>query len=108
MNRHNPLEGMNYEQAVDYCVKTKILDEDGKIIVNRSQDVQRILDFNKERNIDGHNKKSDMRLAGSIPFVVVEMWMNECGAKLGSQELSEYIKKKLMSGDYSKLIANGY
>ena len=36
-----------------------------------------------------------MRLAGPIPFVVIEMWMKECGAKLGSQELNEYIKKKL-------------
>tara|TARA_R100001460_G_scaffold92329_1_gene134187 strand:+ start:151 stop:426 length:276 start_codon:yes stop_codon:yes gene_type:complete len=89
-------------------VETKVLDHDGKIVINRSQDVERILDFNKERNIDGHNRKSDMRLVGSIPFVVIEMWMKECGAKLGSSELNEYIKKKLQSGDYSKLIANGY
>ena len=34
--------------------------------------------------------------------------MKECGAKLGSQELNEYIKKKLMSGEFSKLVANGY
>jgi hypothetical protein len=49
-----------------------------------------------------------MRLAGSIPFVVIEMWMKECGAKIGSEELNAYIKKKLMSGDYGKLVANGY
>lgn len=89
-------------------VETKYFDEDGKIVISRTQDIQDILDFNKERNIDGHNRKSDMRLAGSIPFVVIEMWMKECGAKLGSQEFAEYVKKKLMSGDYSKLIANGY
>jgi len=89
-------------------LKTKMFEEDGKLIINRSQDIQRILDFNKERNIDGHNRKSDMRLAGSIPFVVVEMWLKESGAKLGSQEFAEYVKKKLMSGDYGKLIANGY
>jgi len=89
-------------------LKTRIVEEDGKIHVQRTQDVQRILDFNKERNIDGHNRKSDMRLAGSIPFVVVEMWIKESGLKLGSQEFAEYVKKKLMSGDYGKLIANGY
>lgn len=89
-------------------VQTRYFDEDGKIIVNRTQDVQRILDWNKERNIEGHNRKSGMRHVGSIPHVVVEMWMNECGAALGSQELNEYIKKKLMSGEYSKLIAHGY
>ncbi len=89
-------------------IKTTVHEEDGKLIINRSQDIQRILDFNKERNIEGHNRKSDMRLAGSIPFVVVEMWLKESGAKLGSQEFAEYVKKKLMSGDYGKLIANGY
>ena len=82
--------------------------EDDKLIIRRSQDVQRILDFNKERNIDGHNRKSDMRLAGSIPFVVIEMWMKESGAKMGSKEFQEYVKKKLSSGEFSKLIANGY
>ena len=89
-------------------LKTKIKEEDNKLHVVRSQDVQRILDFNKERNIDGHNRKSEMRLAGSIPFVLVEQWVKESGARIGSQELNEYIKKKLLSGDYSKLIANGY
>ena len=89
-------------------LRTRIVEEDGKIHVQRTQDVQRILDFNKERNIDGHNRNSDMRLAGSIPFVVVEMWIKESGLKLGSQEFAEYVKKKLMSGDYGKLIANGY
>ena len=37
-------------------VQTKYFDEDGKIVINRSQDIQPILDFNKERNIDGHNR----------------------------------------------------
>jgi len=82
--------------------------EDDNVVVRRSQDVQRILDWNKERNIDGHNKKSDMRLAGRIPFVVVEIWLKESGLKLGSQEFAEYVKKKLMSGEFNKLIANGY
>ena len=79
-------------------VKTNYHWEDNKLVVDRSQDVQDILDFNKERNIDGHNRKSDMRLVGSIPFVVIEMWMKECGAKLGSKEFQEYVKKKLTSG----------
>ena len=39
-------------------------------------------------------RKSDMRMVGSIPFVVIEQWMRECGAKLGSQEFLEYVKKK--------------
>ena len=82
--------------------------EDDNVVVRRTQDVQDILDWNKERNIDGHNRKSDMRLVGTIPFVVVEIWLKESGLKLGSQEFAEYVKKKLMSGEFNKLIANGY
>ena len=92
----------------DTILKTSYHIEDDNIIINRSQDVQAILDWNKERNIEGHNRRSDMRLAGRIPFVVVEMWMKESGLKFGSPEFSEYVKKKLMSGEFSKLIANGY
>ena len=92
----------------DTILNTEWHTEDDKVVVKRSQDIQKILDFNKERNIDGHNRKSDMRLAGSIPFVVAEMWSRECGDKSGSQEFAEYVKKKLMSGEFSKLIANGY
>ena len=85
----------------DTILDTTYHTEDDKLIVQRSQDVQRILDFNKERNIDGHNRNSEMRLAGSIPFVIAEMWAKECGAKIGSQEFLAYVKKKLLSGDFS-------
>lgn len=93
---------------MDTTLKTTWHTEDDKVIVNRHQDIQDILDFNKERNIDGHKVGSDMRLAGSVPFVVIEMWMQESGLKLGSQEFAEYVKKKLMSGEFGKLIANGF
>ena len=47
-----------------------------------------------------------MRLAGSYLLLLLK-WMKECGAKLGSQESNEY-EEKLMSGEFSKLVANGY
>ena len=93
---------------MDTTLKTTWHTEDDKVVVNRHQDIQDILDFNKERNIDGHKVGSDMRLAGSIPFVVIEMWMKESGLKLGSLEFAEYVKKKLLSGEFSKLLANGF
>jgi hypothetical protein len=96
------------QREAQSAVQTRYFDEDGKVVINRSQDIEPILEFNKQRNIDGHKYGSDMRLAGSIPFVVIEMWMKECGAKLGSEEFNEYCKKKLMSGEFSKLVANGY
>ena len=89
-------------------LQTRIKQEDDKVIVSRSQDVQVILDYNKEKQIAGTKAHSEMRHVGQIPFVVVEMWLRESGLKLGSQEFAQYVKKKLMSGDYSKLIVHGY
>lgn len=89
-------------------LQTRIKQEDDKVIVSRSQDVQAILDYNKEKQIAGTKAHSEMRHVGQIPFVVVEMWLRESGLKLGSQEFAQYVKKKLMSGDYSKLIVHGY
>jgi|TARA_B110000503_G_C7011742_1_gene356004 hypothetical protein len=89
-------------------LNTQWLAEDGKVVVKRSQDVSHILDFNKSKQSDGHNRKSDLRHVGQIPFVVAEQWMKECGCKLGSPEYLEYVKKKLLSGDYNKLIIHGY
>lgn len=89
-------------------LNTSYKTEDNKLIINRSQDVSAILNFNKEKQIDGHNRKSDMRHVGSLPFVVVEKWINESGLKIGSPEFSEYVKRKLLSGEYSKLMVHGY
>lgn len=92
----------------DNILNTKWSTEDNKVIVTRSQDVQAILDHAKEKQINGHNPKSDMRHVMSVPFVVVEMWMQESGTSFGSHEFAEYAKKKLLSGDYSKLMVHGY
>jgi hypothetical protein len=89
-------------------LQTRIKQEDDKVVVSRSQDVQAILDYNKEKQIAGTKAHSEMRHVGQIPFVVVEMWLRESGLKLGSQEFAQYVKKKLMSGDFSKLIVHGY
>lgn len=92
----------------DFSLGTKWGVEDGKVVVKRSQNVQDILDQNREKQIDGHNKRSDMRHVGSIPFVVLEMWIKESGLQLGSKEFAEYVKKKLLSGEYNKLLIHGY
>lgn len=89
-------------------LKTKIKEEDNKVVISRAQDVQAILDYNKEKQIAGTVARSDMRHVGQIPFVVVEKWMSESGLKLGSKEFAEYVKKKLLSGDYAELLVHGY
>jgi hypothetical protein len=93
---------------MDETLKTSWHTEDDKVVVKRSQDVQSILDHNKELQIDGPNRRSDMRHVGSIPFIVLEMWLRESNLTLGSKEFAEYVKKKLLSGEYNKLLIHGY
>ena len=92
----------------DTILNTKWTSEDDKVIVSRSQDVTSILDFNREKQIDGHNVKSGMRHVAGIPFIVVEKWLMDSGLRFGSPEFNEYIKKEIISGDYSKLLVHGY
>ena len=89
-------------------VKTQIKEEDGNVVISRAQDVQAILDYNKEKQIAGTVAGGEMRHVGQVPFVVVEAWLRESGLKLGSKEFAEYVKKKLMSGEFSKLLVHGY
>lgn len=89
-------------------LQTRIKEEGDKVVINRSQDVQSILDYNKEKQIAGSVAGGEMRHVGQVPFVVVEGWLRESGLKLGSKEFAEYVKKKLMSGEYSKLLVHGY
>lgn len=93
---------------MDYQLRTQFVAEDDKIHVKRTQDVQKILDWNKETQIAGHSSGAEYRHVGTIPFVVIEMWLKESKLKLGSREFQEYVKKKLLSGDFNKLIAHGY
>ena len=69
-------------------LNTKISAEDDKVIISRSQDVSAILDYNKEKQMEGYNRKSDLRHVTSIPFVVVEIWLQESGLKIGSREFA--------------------
>ncbi len=96
------------EEEMTEHVRTQIKQEDNKVVVSRFQDIQAILDFNKEKQVNGHNRNSDFRHVCGIPFVELEKWLHESGLRLGSQEFAEYIKKKIISGDYSKLIVHGY
>lgn len=82
--------------------------EDDKIIVSRSQDVTRILDFNREKQADGPNVRSGFRHVAGVPFIVLEQWLMDSGLKFGSPEFNEYMKKQVISGDYSKLLVHGY
>jgi hypothetical protein len=88
-----------------YDVKERMVEQDGKLIIQRSQDVQSLLDDNARLGSIAPSAHGDakFRLAGRIPLVVAEQWASECGAAVGTQEFGLYVKRKLLDGDFARL-----
>ena len=93
-----------------YDIKQTIIEQDGKVIINRHQDVQSLLDDNARLASIAPSAHGDakFRLAGRIPLVVAEQWSAECGEAIGTQGFAEYVKKKLLDGDFAKLRVKGF
>lgn len=73
---------------------------DKRIIFERVQDVEPILDANKA--LQGERQRGDFRHIASIPNVIIEKWMNESGApilSMGSEEFARFIRRKLADPD---------
>lgn len=87
----------------------RMIEQDGKLHVQRRQDVQAIIDQNKiEAEImPSMYGEAAYRKVGSIPFVVAEAWAAECGAAIGTKEFAAYCKKKLMDGDFAAFRIKG-
>lgn len=93
-----------------YDVKERMVEQDGKLIIQRSQDVQSLLDDNARIASYAPSAHGDakFRLAGRIPMVVAEQWSAECGAAVGTQEFGLYVKKKLLDGNFARLRVKGF
>lgn len=90
-------------------VVERLIEQDGKLIVHRSQDVQSIIEQNKAEadTAPSMHGQAAVRKIGSIPFVVAEQWSRECGAAIGSKEFALYCKRKLMDGDFAAFRIKG-
>lgn len=75
--------------------------------VERTQDVQGILDRNKSDQNDrsfrnGFTESGDMKHVARIPLIVLEKWAKEVGIpkrKIYGKEMTEVIRKKLNDPD---------
>lgn len=90
-------------------VMERIVEDDGKLIVDRRQDVQSIIEQNKIEAAEAPSMFGQMavRKVGSIPLVVAEQWSRECGAAIGSKEFALYCKRKLLDGDFAAFRVKG-
>ena len=91
-------------------VNEKIITQDDKIIISRSQDVKSILDDNQRLADELPSMHGDHagRFVARVPLVVAEQWSRECGAGIGTQEFGLYMKSKIQSSEWSKLKVKGY
>lgn len=90
-------------------VMERMVEDDGKLIVDRRQDIGGLIDQNQAEAADAPSMfgQAAVRKIGSIPLVVAEQWSRECGAAIGSKEFALYCKRKLMDGDFSKFRIKG-
>jgi hypothetical protein len=92
-----------------YGVMERMIEDEGKLIVDRRQDIQALVDQNKAEADVAPSMfgQAAVRKIGSIPFVIAEQWSRECGAAIGSKEFALYCKRKLMDGDFAKFRIKG-
>jgi hypothetical protein len=93
-----------------YDIKQTMIEQDGKLIINRHQDVQSLLDDNKDLASYAPSAHGDakFRLAGRIPLVIAEQWSAECGEAIGTQGFAQFVRKKLADGDFAKFRVKGF
>ena len=60
-------------------IKTTYTEQDGKLIVTRSQNVGAIVDFAKAAHNEGMHGRPDARHVATIPGVVIEHYCNVRG-----------------------------
>lgn len=85
-------------------INEAVTEDDGKIIVKETHDVQSALDRAAALRSAGINGFSENRLVGTVPLVLLKEWAKEAGVKWDDREaMSELLKRKMLSGEFSKL-----
>jgi hypothetical protein len=93
-----------------YDINERMVEQDGKLIIQRSQEVKALLDDNHELSMTAPSAHGDakFRLAGRIPLVIAEQWSAECGEAIGTQGFAAHVRRKLADGDFAKLRVKGF
>jgi len=88
-------------RLTDQGLMERMIEQDGKLHVQRKQDVESIIARNKFEAETAPSMYGDaaIRKVGSIPLTIAETWSRECGAAIGTREFALYCKKKLMDGE---------
>ena len=93
-----------------YDVSERIVEQDGTLFIQRSQDVQSMIDDNHALSTVAPKSygPANFRLVGRVPLVIIEEWSRICGAAIGTKEFTEFVRKQLLNGDFSKFLVKGF
>lgn len=89
-----------------YGIKRTLVVEDDQFVFHATQDVEAILDRNKELANDGtrgYTPSKDMRYVGEIPLVVAEKWKNELGVDVFNKDHWPAVRRLLNSNEWRYL-----
>ena len=91
-------------QDEDWVPWTGFWEDDGKVIIRKTQDVEPILERNKRLLTadDGYSPSREFRRAASIPLVIVEQWLRE-GVDIFDPNCNEAVKRKLNDPQFAHL-----
>lgn len=71
--------------------------QDGNLITGTVQDCTAIAEYTKARHNEGMVGSSEMRLAASIPFVIIEKYLNDNRITMAEFKASQEHKKRLLN-----------
>lgn len=83
-------------------------DSDGNSFIRYEQDTAPILDFNKEMQNDGFDKRSDYWHAAKIPNSILMKWAIEHGVEFWNPDHKDGVKRLLNSNEYRYLRVNNF
>lgn len=109
-----PMVGLKMsEQLFDYDPLTGMrewfsTDQDGNSFIRYEQDAAPILDYNKEMQADGFDKRADYWHAAKIPAIVIMEWLTKYGVNIYDKNHSDGVKRLLNSDEYRYLRVNHF
>lgn len=77
--------------------KTVIGLQDGNLITGTVQDCTAIAEYAKARHNEGMHGSKDMRLAASVPFVILEKYLNDNHLTLAEFQQSQAHQRRLLN-----------
>lgn len=97
---YDPISGMKEWISTD--------EDTGETFIRYEQDVSPILDYNKEMQADGFDKRSEMWHAAKVPNVVAMEWLTKYGVQMWNPAHKDGVRKLLNSNEYRYLRVNHF